>query len=58
MKIIHIQTTVQSVFGKVDEDGNVVEKYPINVEVAKLDESSFAEVNKKLQEVRTKLKEG
>ena len=44
MKIIHIQTNIQSIFGVLDDNGDVISKQPINLEVGKLNESSFVEV--------------
>lgn len=43
MKLIHIQTNVQAIFGLLDENGDVVSKQPISLEIGKLNEASFQE---------------
>lgn len=43
MKIIHIQTTVQAVFGVLDDNNDVVSKQPVSFEIGRLNEASFQE---------------
>ena len=43
MRTVHIQTTIQTVFGVLDDDGNVAPQQPVVVNVGKLSEESFAE---------------
>jgi len=43
MKIIHIQTTIQAVFGVLDDNGDVISKQPVNFELNKLNEAAFQE---------------
>jgi hypothetical protein len=54
-KVVHIVTRVQAVFGVLDEDGNVLSKTPINVEVERLDEATFQELLQALREARAQL---
>lgn len=56
MKIVHVQTTIQTVFGYLDED-DVVRKQPVNLELGKLSEKDFADALAKLTEIKTKLGE-
>ena len=39
--MIHIQTNISTILGILDDEGNVVKKQPVSVEVAKLDRESF-----------------
>lgn len=41
MSVVHIQTTIQTILGVVDDQGNVVQKVPVNLEVQKLEEQLF-----------------
>jgi hypothetical protein len=43
MKIIHIQTTVQAVFGVLDDNGDVISKQPVSIEISRLNQASFQE---------------
>ncbi len=54
-QVVHVQTTVQSIFGILDECGNIVNKQPVNFEVSRLDQASFSEALAKLLEVRKTL---
>ena len=42
-QIFHLRTTVSSVFCQVDEEGNVVQEFPVNLVVRKLEEGAFLE---------------
>ena len=42
-QVIHVQTTVQTILGVLDEDGNVFQKQPLNVEVSVLNVEAFTE---------------
>jgi hypothetical protein len=42
-RLVHIQTTIQAVFGVLDGDGNAVPQQPITVQVHKFSEAAFAE---------------
>ncbi|MCO6459281.1 MAG: hypothetical protein J5I93_28560 [Pirellulaceae bacterium] len=57
MKVIHLQTTVQTIFGKLDEHGNVTQKIPVNIEVNQLTEETFAKLAQELSKTWGKLKE-
>ena len=50
--IIHLQTVVQTVFAELDEDGNVVKKTPINLEIPRHEEDVFLEALRTLKKVR------
>lgn len=39
--IVHVQTLVQTTFGLVDDDGNIVKTKAVSAAVNKLDEASF-----------------
>lgn len=56
-KVIHLETKVQTVFGVLDEDGNVVEKHPFNIDVPKHEEELFKEVVSVLKKTRSELTE-
>jgi hypothetical protein len=55
--LVHIQSTLQETFGRVDENGDVVEQFPFQLAISTLNKESFDEVLKKLLEVRQKLRE-
>lgn len=55
MKIVHIQTTMQTILGKLDENGDVIEKIPLSIEVPKLTLEAFEQALKQLIEAREKL---
>ena len=42
-KLIHLQTQIRTIFGRVDEEGNVVEQYPLNLNLKALNEEVFTE---------------
>jgi hypothetical protein len=42
-KVIHVQTTIQTILGVLDENGNVIQKQPLNVEVSVLSVEAFTE---------------
>jgi hypothetical protein len=56
-KIIHVQTQVQTVFGELDDKGNVVQTFPVNLSVNKFEGESFAVVYDHLVKARSKLEE-
>jgi hypothetical protein len=41
--LIHLQTQIRTIFGRVDEEGNVVEQYPLNLNLKALNEEVFTE---------------
>jgi hypothetical protein len=55
--LVHIQSTLQTTFGRVDENGDVVEQFPYQLTILTLNEESFQEALKKILEVRQKLRE-
>lgn len=55
--LVHIQSTLQATFGRVDENGDVVEQFPFQLTILTLNEESFQEALKKILEVRQKLRE-
>ena len=42
-ELIHLQTQIRTIFGRVDEEGNVVEQYPLNLNLKALNEEVFTE---------------
>jgi hypothetical protein len=42
-ELIHLQTQIRTIFGRVDEEGNVVEQYPLNLNLKALNEEVFIE---------------
>lgn len=47
-KIIHIGTQIQTIFGLLDDNGNVVKQLPINANLTQLTQEIFQDVLKKL----------
>ena len=41
--LIHLQTQIRTIFARVDEEGNVVEQYPLNLNLKALNEDVFVE---------------
>jgi hypothetical protein len=56
-KIIHLQTQVQATFGELDDDGNVVNTFPCNLSIAKLEKEAFALAHEHVVKVREELKQ-
>jgi hypothetical protein len=54
--VIAIQTTIQTVFGEVDENGDVTRKVPAQVDVL-LTEEQFLDALRQLKEAKAKLSE-
>lgn len=57
-KIIHVQTTVQTVFGQLDEEGNVVATFPVNLQIQKLEPAAFAAAHEHLLKTKAQLTQG
>jgi hypothetical protein len=55
--LVHIQSTLQATFGRVDGNGDVVEQFPFQLTILTLNEESFQEALKKILEVRQKLRD-
>lgn len=45
-KLVHVQTTIQTIFGTLDDDGNVIPQQPVTVGVRKFSEDAFAEAQR------------
>jgi hypothetical protein len=43
MRVVHVQTTIQTVFGVLDDDGNVIPQEPVTVQVSRFASDSFVE---------------
>jgi len=54
--IVHVQTIVTTVFGELDELGNVVGKAPVTVEIARLHADDYNEAFQKLIDAREQMK--
>lgn len=52
MKLIHMQTTIQTVFGVVDDDGNAIPQQPITAQVSRFNADAFAEGYEAIAEAR------
>lgn len=58
MKIVHLETTIQTIFGLVDEDGDVIKKQPVTLSLSKLNKDSFEKSLESLQDAKNQLIEG
>ena len=47
--IVHIGTTIRAVFGQANEDGDIVNKQPVNLEIPALKAEHFSEAFDKLK---------
>lgn len=54
--IIHVQTQVQTVFGELDEEGNVVKTFPVNFAIQKLEQGMFTAACDNLIKAKLQLK--
>lgn len=45
MRIVHVQTTIHTVFGVLDDDGNVAPQQPITAQVSKFSADSFTDAH-------------
>lgn len=57
MKVVTIQTTIQTIFGILDEDGDISQKQPVSLELQKLNQESFNEALTQLLTAKEKIKE-
>jgi hypothetical protein len=55
LKIVNIQSTIQVIFGVLDDDGDVTFRQPVNFEIGKLNEDSWKEVLAKMVEAKAQL---
>jgi len=55
MTIIHLRTTVTTVFATVDADGNVVAEHPIEAQLRSSSADAFAELAEELARRRAVL---
>jgi hypothetical protein len=51
-KIVHVQTTVQTVFGVLDDEGNVIPQPPVTVSVSRFSAEAFAEAHNAIAQAR------
>ena len=54
-QIVHIQTTVQTVFGVLDGDGNAVPQQPVTVQVHRFSPETFAEAQQAIAAKRDEI---
>jgi len=54
VKVVHIQTTVQTTFGVLDDEGNAIPQQPVTVQVHKFSAEAFAEAQKAIAAERDK----
>lgn len=52
MKLVHVQTIINTVFGELDGEGNIVNKRPLQLEVPTLSADLLTEAVKTLAKVR------
>lgn len=52
MRVVHVQTTIQTVFGVLDEDGNVIPQPPVTVPVYRFTPEAFTEAQKAIEAQR------
>jgi hypothetical protein len=57
-KVVHIQTVVQTVFGIVDDEGNVIQKVPLSAELPAFKPELLNELAAQMAEVKAKLERG
>jgi hypothetical protein len=53
--IVHIQTQIQTVLGRLDDDGNVVETFQLTAQPTTLDGEVWAEQARLLREKRDEI---
>jgi hypothetical protein len=56
--IVHIQTSIQTVFGVVNEDGDTVQQVPVNLTIPALKGELFTAAVEHLVAQKAKLAEG
>lgn len=56
MQVVHLGTEVKCVFGIIDDNGNLVNKHPITIDVVNFQKESYEVVISKFLDVRSKLK--
>lgn len=56
-RIVHVQTNIQTILGVLDDDGNVVQKQPLNVEVGVLSINAFTEAVNALLKAKSEAQE-
>lgn len=53
-RLVHMQTTVQTVFGVLDDEGNALPQNPVTVPLHKFSAESFAEAYQRIAAERDK----
>jgi hypothetical protein len=51
-RVVHVQTTVQTVFGVLDDQGNVIPQQPVTVTVGLFNPEAFAEAYEAIAQAR------
>lgn len=51
-RVIHIITNIQTIFGRLDEEGNVVENVPVTLQINNLRDETFLEAAVELRRQR------
>ena len=52
VKLIHMQTTIQTVFGVLDDDGNAIPQQPVQATTSVFSAEAFTEVHRQIAEAR------
>lgn len=53
-RIVHAQTTIQTIFGLLDEDGNLIPQQPITINLNIFDPQAFVEAHTMIVQARDK----
>lgn len=54
--IVHLGTIVQTEFARIDEQGNVIERFqPMQLQISVLDEKAFAAIPEQIAKAKEKL---
>lgn len=53
-RIVHMQTTIQTIFGVLDDDGNAIPQQPVTVPVYQFCGEAFGEAYQKIAAERDK----
>ena len=54
-KVIHLETSLKCIFGVLDDDGNVVNRQPVTLEIPKHEEELFKNALEVLQKTKVEL---
>lgn len=58
MILVHVQTTITTTFGVLDDDSNVIPQQPIQATVTRFAPDAFADAHQAIQDARDQALEG